>query len=195
MARYGKEGDIKLALRVPEDAKSWEDGDYDDLLEMAALEADKRIDEICPLWSPFDGGQVEESRTFLATAAAYSENILVTDPYKSLPSIIEIDGRPTGIKVKALHKIAEGVGKDLGIAYDSPYGFEAGMRYGMSTTWGYSAIPPGVKLSFIRIGCRSFTALRQSMGVMEVAGAAVYEPRHDPQIKLWLGRYMGGDAL
>ena len=208
MGRYITNTDVTLSLRVPGQSQSWEDGIFDELLTTVVDEAEKRIDEMTQGWSPFDtASSTDDMEVYATNAAIYG--ILETPPFSVMPTAIEANGSELSLPYKAYHAIEQELsGKSLEVqpSVNSESGsflrgyskneFIPGVKYNLiGGTWWWSAIPSGVKLASIRVSARSFLALRNAMGVVEIAGGTMYEPRYDPQVKAWLGKFMGDEIV
>ena len=199
MSRYTSEEEVELALRAPKaGAASWTAGEFDDLIEYVCEEADSAIDRMCPSWQPFDGGIVSEDRTYLAGGSAVY-GILSTDPFTVMPTVVVVDDTVLdNIEFTAYQPIKDSLsGKSLLVPdTGTTRCWIEGVKYKLQGgTWGWSEIPRGVLLSGTRIATKSFHAMRNKMGIVELPdGSGMYEPRYDSMVTRWLGEWMGSEV-
>ena len=191
---YTTDVQVRLALRAP-DVGSWDGNVYDDLLEWSIGASKESIDDMCSEWSPFDCGLSTDDVVVVAELEA-TWGMLSTPPYKTMPTSIEVDGVEVDIKYKPYIDIEHDVGKSLEIEFNTRYFFIPGIEYTLKGgEWGFEEIPPGVRLAATRIAAKMFRGNRNTLGVVEVAGGSMYEPRYDSQVTNYLKRYISGAGI
>ena len=182
---------VKLVLRAAEGAKSWADGDFDDIIGSLLAEADTRINALCPDWAPFTAG-VTEPREFVADAASRALDVLTTAPYTAAPTNVTVDGTDVGFAWKPWIAPVGGSGRGLEAVTPHRSGdrsagtWREGVTYTVTASWGWASVPDGVTLAATRIAAKGFEALRNPVGIVQIPGVAMYEPRYDPQVNAWL---------
>ena len=196
MARYTTPSEVRLLIRAPKrGVKSWEDGEYDDLLDMCIASAELQIDDICYEWSPFDTTVVAESRSVVLDFNI-TEGLIRTDPFTVAPTSVEVDGATVDVDVTAsVVPTSARSGKDLEVTSNYPMLYDRQTVTLVGGSWGWTKVPVDVKQAASRIAARQFLQMRRPDGIVDIAGGAMYDPRYDDVVNKLLAQYVGGQVV
>lgn len=204
--RYTTLSEVKVAMRAPTDpvARSWEDGDFDDLLTQAIRSAESQIDLYCG--RTFDvAGDTATERVYRERAAAHTD----TDDFVGTATVSE-NGVPIPADqfytepvnevhtatFRGIHTPAGNPGAVPGYLVDPDYDTwwiprdRPLMPLTVTARWGWDRVPDAVIFAAQLVSIRLWRRYDSSaLGMVMTDYGATYIPRFDSDVEGQLSPY------
>ena len=195
--RYTTVSEIKKAMRAPDnpEARSWEGGEWDEMIERACRSVEVMIDELCG--RRFDLASTQpSSRTFRNRGGSFID----TDDFIGTPVSVSVDdttympddyhfGATPSPNVRRGITIPK---RDAGLSLYRPIYSPGFQKCTISARWGWDRVPDSVVWAANMASIRLFKRLAESaMGLMTMGGGPIYVTRKmDPDVEAQLAPYM-----